>query len=90
MVARPLEFLSMFKLRPPPLEVLWKHQNSFPDEAGNGPSSRDEEGIPGLFWSLAEPLVFLLKGDEYVGELLSCLKGVKEFFVAQEGRGDFF
>ena len=34
MVARPLEFLSSVKLRPPPLEVLWEPRDSFPNEAG--------------------------------------------------------
>ena len=34
MVARPLEFLSSVKLRPPPLEVRWEYWDSFPDEAG--------------------------------------------------------
>ena len=33
-VAGPLEFLSSFKLRPPPLEVRRECQDSFPDEAG--------------------------------------------------------
>ena len=35
MVARPLEFLSSFTLRSPPLEVRQEHRDSFPDEAGN-------------------------------------------------------
>ena len=34
MVARPLEFLSTFQLRPPPLEVRQEPRDSFPDEAG--------------------------------------------------------
>ena len=34
MVARPLEFLSSVKLRPPPLEVRWESRDTFPDEAG--------------------------------------------------------
>ena len=34
MVALPLEFLSTFKLRPPPLEVRRESRDSFPDEAG--------------------------------------------------------
>ena len=33
MLARPLEFLSTFKLRSPPREVQWEHRDSFPDEA---------------------------------------------------------
>ena len=34
MVARPLEFLSSVKLRPPPPEVRWESRDTFPDEAG--------------------------------------------------------
>ena len=34
MVARPLEFLSTFKLRAPPLEVRRDQWGSFPNEAG--------------------------------------------------------
>ena len=34
MVARPLQFLSSDKLRPPPLEVQQECQDSFPNEAG--------------------------------------------------------
>ena len=33
-VTRPLEFLSSFKLRPPPLEMRRERRDSFPDEAG--------------------------------------------------------
>ena len=33
-VSRPLEFLSSFKLRPPPLEVQQECRNSFPNETG--------------------------------------------------------
>ena len=36
MVERPLEFLSTFKLRPPPLEVRAEGLDSFPDEPGKG------------------------------------------------------
>ena len=42
MVVRPLEFLWSVNLRVPPLELQLEHQDSFPDEAENGPSSRDE------------------------------------------------
>ena len=34
MVARPMEFLSSVKLRPPPCEVLREHRDSFPNKAG--------------------------------------------------------
>ena len=46
-----LEFLSRFKLRPTPVEVLQDRQDSFPTKKGSGPSSRDEEGKPGPFLS---------------------------------------
>ena len=36
MMVRHLEFLSTFKLRPPPFEVRWECRDSFPDEAGQG------------------------------------------------------
>ena len=36
MVARTLEFLSTFKLRPPPFEVRRECRDSFPSEAGKG------------------------------------------------------
>ena len=51
MVARPLEFLSRVKLRPPPLVVQWECLDSFPNEGGKETSSRDEQGNPGLFLS---------------------------------------
>ena len=37
MVALPLEFLSTFKLRPPPLEERPECRNSFPDETEREP-----------------------------------------------------
>ena len=43
MVARPLEFLSTFNLRAPPLEVQQKTRIPFPTKQRKGPSSRDEE-----------------------------------------------
>ena len=42
-VARSLEFLSNFKLRPPPLSGVQNARITFPTKQGNGPSSRDEE-----------------------------------------------
>ena len=44
-VARPLEFLSSVKLRPP---ILRCDGNPFPVKQRNGNLSRDEEGKPGL------------------------------------------
>ena len=51
MVARSLEFISRFMLRPPPLEVQLNAGNPFPVKQGNGTSSRDKDGKPGLFLS---------------------------------------
>ena len=48
MVVRPLKLLSTFKQRSPPLEVDRKAGIPFPTKEGNGPSSQDEEGKPGL------------------------------------------
>ena len=42
-VGKSLEFLSSFKSRLPSLEVPQECGDSFPYEAGKGPSSRDEE-----------------------------------------------
>ena len=46
-----MEFFSGVKWRTPPLEVLPECRNSFPNEAGNRPSSQDEEGEPALLLS---------------------------------------
>ena len=74
-VARPLEFLSRFKLRPPPLEVRRESRDSFPEEAKKGPSSRDEKEKRGSSKVVAGPSVFLSSGDGYVGELLELHQG---------------
>ena len=47
-VARPLEFLSSVKLRPPILRCDGNAGNPFPVKQRNGNLSRDEEGKPGL------------------------------------------
>ena len=56
---------------------------SSPTKLGNGPSSRHEKGELGLSLSCAGPSVFPLMADGDVEELLSCLKGVKDPFLAQ-------
>ena len=50
MVAPPLEFLSTFKLRPPPLDN-GNARIPFLTKQGNGPSSRDLEGKMGFLLS---------------------------------------
>ena len=56
---------------------------------GKGPSSRDEEGEPGLFLGCGVLSVFLSKADGMYWNFLSCLNGVKDFFEAQVGSWDF-
>ena len=55
MVARPLEFLSTFKLRPPPLDN-GNARIPFLTKQGNGPSSRDLEGKMGSLLSFGGTL----------------------------------
>ena len=64
MVARPLEFISAFKLRLPPLEVRREQRDSNWTKQGNGPSSQDEEGNTGHFWSCGGTLGILLEWRE--------------------------
>ena len=59
MVARPLEFLSSVKLRPPPLEVRRKLQDSFSDESGKWNLLSHEEGKRGLYLICGVTSVFL-------------------------------
>ena len=61
MVAQPLEFLSRFNLRQPPLEVDGNAGIPFPVKQGNGPSCQDEEGKPGVFLSCGGTLGVPLK-----------------------------
>ena len=60
MVERPLEFLSTFKLRPPPLDD-GNARIPFPMKQGNGPSSRDLEGKMGFLLSYGGTLGVLLE-----------------------------
>ena len=74
-VAQPLVFLFSFTLRLPSLELRWECWDSFPNEKGNGPSSRDEEGKTGLFLSCLWHSILLSSGDRYVGLLFELPKG---------------
>ena len=60
LVALPMEFLSSVKLRSPPLEVQLEPWDSFPNEAGNGPSNGHKEGKLGFFLSCGRTLGVLL------------------------------
>ena len=54
------------------------------------PSSRDEEGNPGLFFELWQELWCSSRGETAMsGNFLSCLKSVKKHFEPKEGRWDF-
>ena len=63
MVARPLEFLSTFLLRAPPLEMRREPQESFPNEAGKGTLILSYVVETGLLLMLPGPLVFLSMAD---------------------------
>ena len=78
MVARPLEFLSTFMLRVPPLEMRRERRESFPYETGKGSLISSSEAETGLPWMCSGPSCFLSSGDGCVGTFLSCRKGVKD------------
>ena len=88
MVGRPLEFLSTFKLRPHHLRCDRNAEIPFPGKQRNGPSSPDEEAKTGLFLNCFGTLGIPRVETGMSGNFLSCLKGVKDPFVAQEGRWD--
>ena len=52
----------------------------FPDHAGKGSLLWIYQAETGLLWMWAGLSCFLSSGDRYVGELLSCSKGVKDPF----------
>ena len=52
----------------------------FPDHTGKGYLLSSKEAENGLLWMWAGLSCFLSSGDRYVGELLSCSKGVKDPF----------
>ena len=82
-MAGPLEFLSTFLLRAPPLEMRRESRESFPEEAGNGTLISSYEAETGLLLMLAGCSVFLSSGDGMSGNFLSCSKGVKDPFEAK-------
>ena len=49
------------RLRPPPLEGRQECWDFFPMKQGNGPSPRNEDGIPGLFLNSGGTLAVLLE-----------------------------
>ena len=56
---------------------------------GNELSSQDEEGKTELFLSLSGHLVCLSTADGYVGNFLSCIKGVKDLSRLKREGGIF-
>ena len=83
-----LEFLSPFLWRPPPLEMRWERREFFPDHAGKGSLLSSLEAETGLIWMWAGLSCFLSSGDGYVGNFLSCSKGVKDPLEVPEVRCD--
>ena len=60
--------------------MQWERREFFPDHAGKGSLLSSYEAEKGLLWMWAGLSCFLSSGDGYVGELLSCSKGVKDPF----------
>ena len=60
----------------------------FPDHAGKGFLLSSYEGETGFLWMWAGLSCFLSSGDVYVGNFLSCSKGVKDPFEVPEVRCD--
>ena len=90
MVARPLEFLSSVKFRPPPLEVRWECRDSFLDESGKWTLISILGGITGPPYELwQDPRCSSRVETVMSGNFLSGINGVKDPFEFQEGRCDF-
>ena len=83
-----LEFLSPFLWRALPLEMRWERREFFPDHAGKGSLLSSLEAETGLIWMWAGLSCFLSSGDGYVGNFLSCSKGVKDPLEVPEVRCD--
>ena len=86
MVARPLEFLSTFLWRAPPLGMHRERRESFADEAGKGTLTSRYEAETGLALMLAGPSVFLSSGDGYVGERLELQQACEGPFRSLRGK----
>ena len=90
MVACPLEFLSTFMLRAPPLEMRQECRESFLDEAGKGNLILGRGGEKGATLELwLDRQCSSLVETGISGNFLSCSKGLKDPFEVQEGRCDF-
>ena len=90
MVARPWEFFSSVKLRPPPPEMRWECWESFLEEAGKWtPISRGGGKTRALLELWWDPWCPSRVETGMSGNILICLKSVKGPFEAQERRWDF-
>ena len=87
-MAHLLEFLLIFKLRPHPPEVQQKRRDSFPEEVGKRTSRRG--GKNGALLELwRDPRCSSQVETGMLENFLSCIKGVKDAFEAQDGRWNF-
>ena len=83
-----LEFLLPFLWRAPPLQMRRERREFFPDHAGKGSLLSSYEMETGLLCMWAGLSSFLSSGDEYLGNFLSCSKGVKDPLEVPEVRCD--
>ena len=65
-----------------------EHREFFPDHARKGSLPSSEEAEPGLLWMWEGLSCFLSSADGYVGNFLSCSKGVKDPLEVPEFRCD--
>ncbi|RJG21791.1 hypothetical protein D5R77_12740 [Staphylococcus haemolyticus] len=67
-----------FPVESAPLEMRRERREFFPYETGKGSLISSSEAETGLPWMCSGPSCFLSSGDGYVGNFLSCSKGVKD------------
>ena len=89
MVARPQKFTSSIKWILPALEVQQERQDSLPDTEKWTLLSRRGGRTRALLQLWWDPWCSSRVQTGMSGNFLSCLKGVKDPFGAQEGRWDF-
>ena len=90
MVARPLEFLSSVKFRPPPLEVRQERRDTFPDEAGKWTLLSNGDWYVGKHFELPQWCKGPFRGSrEKVRFLSRCCRG-KEPYLTLRGESPGF
>ena len=82
----PLEFLSPFLWRAPPLEMLWVRREFFPDHAGKGSLLSSYEADTGLLWMWRDSRASSRVETGMSGNCLRCSKGVKDPLEVPEVR----